>query len=347
MLCQVPRASRPPSTGHGGVRRHQRRHHVRATVAGRAVPVPPAVVGGEQVAQRREQVVVGARAGLDHRDPGGGVRHEQLQQAVALAGDEPGAVVGDVEHDLGCRRCGTRVSRTSSQLLLESRRARVTQAGGVVAPPDVAVDQLPGHPVLVAVEPDHLEGRGRRAGRRRAKTVARRPARSPALRSSPGSPSRNSSGVPLARAAVDGCREQRVPMPRPCCAAYDAQRAQQPDVDQLAPGVEPGVREPDVAHDLAVDLGDRLPRSRSDRLELGPGAGRRWSPSSANASRITPDPRRPRHAPGGRRSSPLTQVLLDALDLGGQLAVVPGSDVGLEHQARPGGSAPRRRRRPA
>ena len=50
-LCQVPRASRPSSTGHGRVRRHQGRHHVRAAVARAAVPVLPAVVGGQQVAR--------------------------------------------------------------------------------------------------------------------------------------------------------------------------------------------------------------------------------------------------------------------------------------------------------
>ena len=67
----------------------------------RPVAVLPAVVGREQVAESGEQVVVGAGPGLEDRDPGRRVRDEQLQQAVALAGDERGAVTGQVQHGLG------------------------------------------------------------------------------------------------------------------------------------------------------------------------------------------------------------------------------------------------------
>ena len=56
------------------------------------------------------------------------------------------------------------------------------------------------------------------------------------------------------------------------------------------------------------------------------------SPSSAKAARIT-GPTASSGAAARTVGSALTQVLLDALDLGGQLAVVPGADVGLEHQA--------------
>ncbi len=67
-------------------------------MAGRAVAVAPPVVGGQQVAERGQQVVVTAGAGLDHRDPRGGVRHEEAEQPVAFAGDERRAVAGEVEH---------------------------------------------------------------------------------------------------------------------------------------------------------------------------------------------------------------------------------------------------------
>ena len=100
MLCQVP--EREPAAQHRdrGVRRHEGRHHVGAAVARRAVPVPPAVVGGQQVVERREQVVVAAGAGLEDRDARGGVRHEHVQQPVLLAGDERGALPGQVVHDV-------------------------------------------------------------------------------------------------------------------------------------------------------------------------------------------------------------------------------------------------------
>ena len=66
----------------------------------RAVPVPPAVVGRQQVLERREQVVVAAGAGLEDREAGGGVRHEDVQQAVLLVGDERRALPGQVVHDV-------------------------------------------------------------------------------------------------------------------------------------------------------------------------------------------------------------------------------------------------------
>ncbi len=90
-------------------------------MAAAAVPVPPAVVGREQVAEGRQQVVVAARAGLDDRDARRRVRDEDVQQPVAAPGDEVPAVVGEVEDDLllpvrmwmvcdcmasSCQRCG-------------------------------------------------------------------------------------------------------------------------------------------------------------------------------------------------------------------------------------------------
>src|SRR5690349_3208236 len=52
--------------------------------------------------------------------------------------------------------------RTSAKPRLDFRQVGVTQPGRVVPPPDVAVDQPAGHPLLVAVEDHRLE---RRSGR--------------------------------------------------------------------------------------------------------------------------------------------------------------------------------------
>src|SRR5207247_1039186 len=63
------------------------------------VRMPPAVVGGQQVGQGGQQVVVAARAELDQRQARGRVGHEDVQQAVAPTGGgggELGALAGDV-----------------------------------------------------------------------------------------------------------------------------------------------------------------------------------------------------------------------------------------------------------
>ena len=68
-------------------------------------------------------------------------------------------------------------------------------------PPDVAVDQLPRHPVLVGLEAHHLEGgSGSAPGRRGKPWVAR--ARSHALRSTRDRPPGTAAGSPLSRAAA-------------------------------------------------------------------------------------------------------------------------------------------------
>ncbi|PXY24318.1 hypothetical protein BA062_29295 [Prauserella flavalba] len=56
------------------------------TVATAAVPVPPAVVAGEQLVDRGQQVVVAARAGLQDRQPRRRVRDPDVQEAVARVG---------------------------------------------------------------------------------------------------------------------------------------------------------------------------------------------------------------------------------------------------------------------
>jgi hypothetical protein len=62
-----------------------------AAVPGAAVAVAPPVVRGQQVAQRGEQVGVAPRAGLDHREARGRVRHPHRQQPLPRArrGEEP------------------------------------------------------------------------------------------------------------------------------------------------------------------------------------------------------------------------------------------------------------------
>jgi hypothetical protein len=55
------------------VRRDDGREDVVAAVAGTAVAVLPAVVGGEQGVQGGQEVVVAAGARLDDRDAGSGV----------------------------------------------------------------------------------------------------------------------------------------------------------------------------------------------------------------------------------------------------------------------------------
>ena len=56
-----------------------------AAVAGATVAVLPAVVGGQQGVQRGQEVVVAAGAGLENGDAGGGVRDEDVEEAVAAA----------------------------------------------------------------------------------------------------------------------------------------------------------------------------------------------------------------------------------------------------------------------
>ena len=72
--------------------RHRRRdeggQHVVGAVARRAVRVAVTVVARKQAFERVDEVVVGARAGLDDRHPRGRVRHEDVAQAVAVGGAE-------------------------------------------------------------------------------------------------------------------------------------------------------------------------------------------------------------------------------------------------------------------
>ena len=67
----------------------------------------PPVVGGQQAGQHGQQIAVAARAELEHRDAGRGVRHEHVQQPVAAVGrlaGELGALRRDVEYRVPATR---------------------------------------------------------------------------------------------------------------------------------------------------------------------------------------------------------------------------------------------------
>src|SRR5436190_2228129 len=80
-------------------RRHERGQDVVAPVPGRAVAVPPAVVGRQQLVERAQQVAVTPRTRLDDREAGRRVRDEDVQQPVAPVVDEPGRVGREIVND--------------------------------------------------------------------------------------------------------------------------------------------------------------------------------------------------------------------------------------------------------
>ena len=81
----LPGAEQGPARLHRNRHRrgHDRRQHVVGAVAERTVGVPVAVVARQQPLQRVDQVVVGARPGLDDRDTGRRVRDEHVAQPVS------------------------------------------------------------------------------------------------------------------------------------------------------------------------------------------------------------------------------------------------------------------------
>ena len=56
-------------------------------VARAPVPVPPAVVAREELLERGQQVLVRARAELHDHHAGRGVRHEDGEEPIGVAGD--------------------------------------------------------------------------------------------------------------------------------------------------------------------------------------------------------------------------------------------------------------------
>ncbi|ASR34803.1 hypothetical protein BAY61_07255 [Prauserella marina] len=66
-----------------------------------AVLMPPAVVPRQQLVDRREQIVVAARSGLQYRETGGGVRNPDVQESFVGSrfAEEAFRVLREVEHD--------------------------------------------------------------------------------------------------------------------------------------------------------------------------------------------------------------------------------------------------------
>ena len=91
----VPSVRRPPTTGSsataGPAAAGRDRRRGRASRAGE-----PRSVARQQPVQGRHQVRIGARASSIDHDPGRGMRDEDDEQAVALAGDESLAVGGQI-----------------------------------------------------------------------------------------------------------------------------------------------------------------------------------------------------------------------------------------------------------
>ena len=108
--CQVPSCSRPSSTGTLACGGTNAGSDVVAAVPGAAVPVPPAVVAGEQHVELGEQVVVAAGAGLEDRDPGRRVRHEDVQQPVGLRRGRTRRTRRSGPPPPARRRCGRRAA---------------------------------------------------------------------------------------------------------------------------------------------------------------------------------------------------------------------------------------------
>ena len=66
-------------------------------MTGRAVAVAPAIVARQELVERRHQVRVRTSTQFHDHDPGRGVGHEDVEQAVAFPGDELSALTRDVE----------------------------------------------------------------------------------------------------------------------------------------------------------------------------------------------------------------------------------------------------------
>src|SRR4051794_819326 len=139
--------------------------------------------------------------------------------------------------------------------LFDLGEPRVAQPCRVVLPPDRGVDQLPGHPRLVALEERHLEGRRRGALQGRGpeavpvglleatrSVVVRRPLEEQGRCATP-------------PCGLDGRGHQRRAEALALPLRYDGQRAQHPDLDQVAARVDPALAEPDVADHDAPLLG--------------------------------------------------------------------------------------------
>lgn len=89
-------------------------------MAARTVRVPPAIVGGQQIAEGGQQIVVTARAEFDDRDTRRRVRDEDVQQSVTRPVDERRALRREVEDDF--RNSGPHIQHRAlhNSILLDS-----------------------------------------------------------------------------------------------------------------------------------------------------------------------------------------------------------------------------------
>jgi LCP family protein required for cell wall assembly len=100
-------------------------------MARRAMPVPPAVVAGQEAVQRREQVEVAAGPQLHDEDAGGRVRDEDVEQPVPAAGDlaeEPSARLGEVRNAPSCAGQDVELPRLHGASLSPARIPAMTPA---------------------------------------------------------------------------------------------------------------------------------------------------------------------------------------------------------------------------
>ena len=93
----MPRSGLPPCTGTVTEGATSAGSTWSAPCPGDAVGVAVAVVARQQSFQRVDEVVVGPGAGLDNRDARGGVRHEDVAQAVRAAAAERPHRVGEID----------------------------------------------------------------------------------------------------------------------------------------------------------------------------------------------------------------------------------------------------------
>src|SRR3954468_19765170 len=87
-----------------------------------AVLVPPAAVARQQRVDGAEQVAVRAGPGFDDRQTGRGVRHEDVEQPVLLAGKELLALAGEVVYPRLCS--GSDLDRLGTHGLILPRRGK-------------------------------------------------------------------------------------------------------------------------------------------------------------------------------------------------------------------------------
>ena len=99
-------------------------------VAGRAVGVPVAIVPRQDPVQEGLEVGFGAGSEFHERQPGGGVRHEHVDQPVAAPGAEPTEL--RVRSTNCCREVSTSISWVCMRL--QEWRGGVTEPGGGMVP---------------------------------------------------------------------------------------------------------------------------------------------------------------------------------------------------------------------